>query len=1803
MAQINALSVVNAVRRRMVDFALSDHYVRDEKMRRACEAVWSGPAELGGLGSDLWVEGAFPSKQGPATLGDLVESGIINRRLGRHLDSRGAFPLARRPFTHQWASIQAAHEGYAAERKPAIVVTAATGTGKTESFLLPVLQDVYTHESEPGQGVSCIILYPMNALVNDQVDRLYAWLQGQEVATLFHFTSETPEDGRAASSRGTPVWDRCRFRTRRHARGLERPDGKAVSATSRGPVPRIVITNYSMLEYMLCRPQDSVLFGRNLRTVVLDEAHLYTGNLAAEMALLLRRLYLKCGVTGDDVVQFATSATIGSGTSEGGADLRAFAQTLFGKPDSQVHVIQGEADGTTFDTSAGPEPTPVDIAAQSWPDSSTVETVDGETRFVDCPKPELRQWQAALGCLVPKALVDSSFRGGLVCPIAPLLAELLVQSPVFARLHSLVWQRRCARLADLASELFGGPFHAANEATRVLLQLGASARPSPSAHPLLPNRVHYLVRAPEGLSFSFLPENAPSAEACYGTLGYVVSAGALGPDPKALGACLSLVRCALSGTWLLAGVEDRGSLREVPLTMPAHHESDVEWPPKVRFFSVEEVPGAARFVFSPQNGTLSGAGSPGVVLWAVDECPATGIKLQRSARFFNTQSNLHLSLLAETVLMEMPALEGEESQWKPGRGRRLLIFSDSRSEAARLGPGFTRQHEIQVFRAAVASTIARGEAGGPEMVEFHRQEAIFLRQQLAATRPGSAAKAHAKTMLDECESRLAQSSQGGAMAAWEELVCRDPRLHEILDLEHGLRHTAADWTQIAWFENHAAVKAGVRNLMAREFMRRAPWPSLSLETAGLVEVVYPGVEGMGMPDTAAARLPREVREKLEPLWPDFLAAILDVVRAEGAITLGSRALDLGYEYGALLVGKNLSERTRDQSYVFPMVSVTGRSNRHRLVMGVLTNAGLDEFELDHLSEHILSETFRQLHSSLLPCLIAAQKQARGVRVDTLQINFNQLALRAPLRCFQCINTGQVWPRSILGLYPGVPRGSLREISPSDLDCDPRIGRARQDWLRGQVFQNGLWAEEHSAQLGPKESGRIQNLFKAGIRNILSSTTTLELGIDIGGLNGVLMGNIPPGKANYLQRAGPAGRRADGSSVVFSLARATPYERDVFLHFGAYLDQSLRRPLVFLDRAEIVRRHLSAMFLGDFFLKIYGAGKATGAMDAFGTVGKFYRESRIPYWERGEQKPAALPCQLAWSLPAEPWVPPDAAGLSLAELFILYLRATKDEGSSLRARAATLTAGTPLAAGVARNWSGLLDEIAEHFGKAFIQWRTDYGELRQRWDQIATDELDARRSANAIYHQMRTYYDLTVIETLADNLFLPRYGFPIGLSRLRVAVPDELDTGRVREEDQFRLQRSSMLALREYAPDSQVLVGNRVVTSRGLLKHWTGHDVSHANMGLRGWYVRDMNTGNFRYSLVSTPAAPEHAEALAVESGQMIFARHGFTSAAWDPPRFGTESERVGIVYCYTTAFTDGAQAVERVDGFGAVPLLTTLYRAGGEILLLNEGEERCGFAVCLKCGYGDSEKHPAQQSGMNLPKHFDAHSSLFSSRDRGRCWKDDEVPVLRNQRLAARQVSNLVLFDLSPWLVGRSPVDRTVLLTLGQALRLVGARLLQIDAREVIVLEQFASPLQANGAGLILYDAVAGGSGHTREMLALGRAWLQATVDYLDVRSPDGAYDDRQAIRRLLTADIVRPGGDVLLMPRQAHEVLRDILSNRVRRQTQMPLSPGVDPQEVIARALARAGVRQTKAPDLTLEAEVSGAGPANAGRRPGLRK
>ena len=555
MTQLDALRLSETLRDRLAEFSVEEMFVRSPELRQILSDCWRSNASTAGLTSEIWVEAAFgsaPPDDLPKTLYDLAESGHFDATLAHHLDSCGAVPSTRPLYRHQRDSVLAAASPD--NDKPGVVVSASTGAGKTESFLLPILNDLWSTPRQPGtRGVRCIILYPMNALVNDQIDRLYSWLRGQDRITLFHFTSESPEDNARANRAGIPRWDPCRYRTRKQARGLEDRNGRPIDTAERGPAPDILITNYSMLEYMLCRPQDEPLFGSALRAFVLDEAHLYTGTLAAEIALLKRRVFQRCGVDSSRVLQMATSATLGSG------DLERLASQLFTKPTDRVTVITGEPRRPDLSDPCPP--------AHDWKDKrseiAALESIDSQTLCVDVhgdtqlleDAESTQRLATSLAPLVSSVIAEQGVHAADSKP-ATMLYHVLRASPAIHAVINTLWESPRLSLKDLARAVWGVDDSDAIAATAVLLRFGATARPRIVDLPLVPHRLHLLCRCPDGAYVCSNPDcTAPNSRKLPGwgqvTTEYSEQCDACGSR------MLTLLRCGSCGHSVVAGVQNR----------------------------------------------------------------------------------------------------------------------------------------------------------------------------------------------------------------------------------------------------------------------------------------------------------------------------------------------------------------------------------------------------------------------------------------------------------------------------------------------------------------------------------------------------------------------------------------------------------------------------------------------------------------------------------------------------------------------------------------------------------------------------------------------------------------------------------------------------------------------------------------------------------------------------------------------------------------------------------------------------------------------------------------------------------------------------------------------------------------------------------------------------------------------------------------------------------------------------------------------------------------------------------------------
>ena len=387
---------------------------------------------------------------------------------------------------------------------------------------------------------------------------------------------------------------------------------------------------------------------------------------------------------------------------------------------------------------------------------------------------------------------------------------------------------------------------------------------------------------------------------------------------------------------------------------------------------------------------------------------------------------------------------------------------------------------------------------------------------------------------------LEQLIAGGTISQRRDAIKDDPLIAQFLDHDTATEHPEFKdpltelkrWQQKDWDKNRSHVRERIDYLLAAEIARR-PASQPSAETVGLVAVTYSGIERLKPLDRFLGLLPASASQAIESEFTNLCHLVCDRVRSEGCVDLGSDQLHRQFAMFRPPVGQWMS--LRDQSAHGTLHNLVGQSRQQGNVdfaARVLLAAGVRMDETERLGIELLEMVFRVLvdaaKNNELDWIKTEQRQTdSGNDVDAIQLKFDSLGLQAVDEAMECEMNGWIWSRSVLGCVPQSGCGSLTPVRLSQPDADGtdgdrrlrRFDRLRRDYLDRNVFKMGLWAEEHSAQLAPQETRRLQGLFREGARNLLSCTTTMELGIDIGGLTSVMLGNVPPGKANYLQRAG------------------------------------------------------------------------------------------------------------------------------------------------------------------------------------------------------------------------------------------------------------------------------------------------------------------------------------------------------------------------------------------------------------------------------------------------------------------------------------------------------------------------------------------------------------------------------------------------------------------------------------------------------------------------------------------------------------
>lgn len=1593
----------------------------------------------------------------------------------------GLYP---RPYEHQSQALVS----FLGEETADLVVATGTGSGKTESFLMPVIGKLAIEGAERPKsaalpGCRAILLYPMNALVNDQLARIRRLLGNQETAKVLSrgrqrplrfgsYTGRTPYPGRRSSSRDErfikplfeefyskvadkpaiqeelerigrwPSKDLNAFygsgmaQTKTYSSGKK--SGKQYVARNWGErlktqsgdrelmtrdemqqnCPELLITNYSMLEYMLMRPIERRIFEqtrdwlradpRNEFILVLDEAHMYRGTGGAEVALLIRRLCARLGIPRERMRCILTSASLGTGPTAV-ADGERFARDLTGLSESSprcVRVIQGTREPRPSARPAMRQEVEALAAFELDAFQNVANNLDAARAAAVTLAADLR-WKA------PPEGDHESFRHWLF--------ESMTGFDPLEKLISTV-SGKAVKLDALSEALFPGcPPDMAARAADALLALGSYARRRSDGRVLIPTRLHLFHRGLPGLHACVDPE-------CSERLGDHAGPTILGRlHTKPLDQCgcaskgrvYELLTHRDCGAAFIRGyvstdmnfvwhqpsgpLSDGGTIDLVPIEILV--EESVHPRSRHRDMWLHITTGRLSSTCPPDTSGYRKVRVPDQDAAdseiAFDECPVC-MRRARSSRDepskvmdHVTKGEAPFTTLVRTQMDRQPASRVIDAR-HPNGGRKVLIFSDGRQKAARLARDIPRDIELDVFRQAIALACARLGEVPQEPRPNQNLYLAFLSVLSDHDLPifdGQDAKKVAAARVEferDCDSDLSQAFEDG-FAPSESLPAR--------------------------------YRIALLKLLCSNYY------SLSGTTVGFVE---------------------PARVKLKKLKDDIKAA-WGVIGDEDVRALAVAWIDALLREFAFDPSLDSTLRCKAAGYYKPNWGSKGRFDRaFREALAHRPGWG----------------------KSVVETLEAAFCRQLATEQDGAWfLSPNSLRLRVDLShvWVQCPDCTAVMPLALSGTTCLACGGEgVRPVDPAVNDyVAARKGFWRlpvQEALASGSRLSNLSVEEHTAQLSHRDRSSVHattELYELRFQDVLiedsdrpidvlSCTTTMEVGVDIGSLVAVALRNVPPQRENYQQRAGRAGRRGASVSTVVTYSQTGPHDSHYFLNPEHIVAGPPRTPEVKVDNAKIARRHVHAYLIQTFFRELMeqggrGPGEKTSMLEkALGSTREFFHGAKDTgvnlsgFEEWVSRRILATDGDLRKSVAA--WLPPslDTDGYSLEE------------------------------------WLG---KITEEFLETLRQIGSDVPPPVASGDGGEGDKVEDEENAEAKLEQEQ------FLEFLFFHSLLPSYAFPTSLCSFLVDKSQKNPKGFWEIRTLQRPQQSISKALSEYAPGRLLVIDKKTYRSGGVFADLPSSEVSRAKPLFEKpkklvyceacSFMRDPHTAHGGDS-----SCPVCGRSLKEET--MI-----------QPEVFGPEGARELLEDDREQEITYAtmAQFPQPVDSEALIfsqcgPNASFTHATDQRLVTVNRGKEGShsgGFSVCVECGAASVfdpfsparglHERPYRHSGPpGTPKKC---SGEFRRVLLGHDFRTDLL--LLRLKVAAPLVT-----DATDTVVLRMLED--ALHTIAEALRLTASRHRQLDLDPA----EFGSgfrvvPALQDGArvlDLFLYDTLSGGAGY-----------------------------------------------------------------------------------------------------------------------------
>ena len=1592
------------------------------------------------------------------------------------------------PYLHQSEAVR----GILIDRRNLVIMT-GTGSGKTESFLLPILgklareacKDPDAFAGQP--AIRALVLYPMNALVNDQLGRLRGLFGDPRLVSLFNswagrpprfgrYTSRTPyagvrtsqrdsakfrafdefyvdvervsndpnDDGRAEARRlRRALKDRGKWpakpdlrawlgekgtrwtdpKTGTFVRGVTLPDDSELLTRHeiQSAPPDLLVTNYSMLEYMMMRPIERSIFDMT-RTflehnpdedflVVLDEAHLYRGAAGAEVSLLLRRLRDRLNVPTDRFKVICATASFNDYDYA-----PEFGAQLSGLPASTFLPISGSL---AFRPHDGPG---------SIEDSDALASIDLERYYHALTDSERHS--------VIKRIVKHRQTTDDSDPERALY-HALADFPPMGRLINMT-MKQAIPVTELGKHLFPDTSpQMADKAVNALMALGSTARLAPKTPGLLPCRVHNFFRGLPGLWVCMDPACSNLSES--GSDGIC---GTLYSQPRESCQCgarvLELFTCRNCGTayaraytddvdcpsalWsepgesLRMAEDETGPLAPLDLLLetPASDEAaepadyDLETgrlnPPTLGTRMRRVYLRSDRLADSTDEDD-DGSEPPLVSPGQFAPCAVCGKKTRWGTSYVQdhqTKGDQPFQALVSRQLQIQPPSHAEPTPFAPLQGRKVLTFSDSRQVAARLAPNL----QMYSVRDSLRPLIAWG---------FQRLQTVpILQSNLNLNDLYLAVLLAAHTL----HVRLRPEMKAG------ESFRADLTVREALDNDDGL--------------------AGLCMLIRSE----RPPEALLEQIITAVQDRFFGFEPLALASLAE-------RGGLTPSLHELssIPGVAETHETKVELTRAWLRCWQGHGFWLGAMPPVWAQRPRSQG-----VSVRARKSKFKAMQTVLAG----------------SAARKTFDKQWLPKLLDLFTEATGNGFRRLRGSELSLVFEGKwVRCSSCKSVHR--PVTTIPHCLDCGSGDIGKLDP---DHDS-VFLARKGFYRKSVTSAltdppkpplALVAAEHTAQLNAPQHEDVfskaeenELLFQdiaLGERtnsstavDVLSSTTTMEVGIDIGSLSGVALRNMPPSRANYQQRSGRAGRRGNAVATVVAFGSADSHDEHYFTNPDGMIRGVVVDPKLTLDNPDIVRRHIRA-----FLLQSYHQDRILGLdpdqkhdlFSVLGTVAEFLDPSAVlnrkdfAAW-LGQYEDQLRSRMSSW-IPHE--VNPQDRNLLLNDFARDCVEAIDD-------------AIGPVPSGIDPS-----DEAIES------EYQPEEGEENPKQPGVNTDKL---------------------LDRLLYCGKLPRYAFPTDVATFHVFDTDR--STRFRPIMRFAPQQGLSVALSQYAPGKQVWISGKCYTSGAI---YSGDPKAR----FTAWeskriYMECGICGFANTYAVGQVQRHETRDCPACRGAQFGPGRYWLRPLGFAHP-VDTEEVTSPDDIPETSYATRAKLTMDTPDDTDAWTIVNERLRvlsSRKHLLVSNTGPKKDGYTYCTKCGRIEATAaHSHELHGTHLKPYPDDHNKR-------NC---DGINPTHHLVLGTDFITDIALFSLrvAPPMSLKPGHTSTVvaLRTVSEALTAAACQLLELEPGELMA--EFRPALTPDGstgleAEVFLYDTLPGGAGFSTQLPESSVDLFQAALDLL----------------------------------------------------------------------------------------------------------